>query len=48
VADADEAHSYLEQRDVECTDVEELPWGRFVHFDDADGNKWSMQQLVPR
>jgi predicted enzyme related to lactoylglutathione lyase len=48
VADADEAHNYLEQRDVECTDVEELPWGRFVHFDDADGNKWSMQQLVPR
>jgi predicted enzyme related to lactoylglutathione lyase len=48
VADADEAHRYLTDRDIECTDVEELPWGRFVHFDDLDGNKWSMQQLVPR
>ena len=48
VADADEAHSYLEERDVDCTDVEELPWGRFVHFKDPDDNLWSMQQLVPR
>jgi predicted enzyme related to lactoylglutathione lyase len=48
VADADAAHGYLTDRDVECTDVEELPWGRFVHFRDADDNLWSMQQLVPR
>jgi predicted enzyme related to lactoylglutathione lyase len=48
VEDADEAHRYLSERGVTCTDVEELAWGRFVHFDDPDGNKWSMQQLVPR
>jgi predicted enzyme related to lactoylglutathione lyase len=46
VADADEAHGYLRERGVACTDVEDLAWGRFVHFDDPDGNKWSMQQLV--
>jgi hypothetical protein len=30
---------------VECTEVEELGWGRFVTFNDPDGNKWSLQQL---
>ena len=48
VADADEAHAELTGRGVDCTDVEELAWGRFVHFDDPDGNKWSLQQLPPR
>jgi predicted enzyme related to lactoylglutathione lyase len=46
VADADEAHRHLTGRGVACTDVEELAWGRFVHFDDPDGNRWSMQQPV--
>jgi predicted enzyme related to lactoylglutathione lyase len=46
VADADEAHAYLKDRGVDCTDVEDLAWGRFVHFDDPDGNLWSMQQIV--
>jgi predicted enzyme related to lactoylglutathione lyase len=48
VADADEAHAELTGRGVTCTAVEELAWGRFVHFDDPDGNKWSLQQLPPR
>jgi predicted enzyme related to lactoylglutathione lyase len=48
VDDADEAHAELTGRGVACTDVEELAWGRFVHFDDPDGNKWSLQQLPPR
>jgi uncharacterized glyoxalase superfamily protein PhnB len=25
--------------------VEDLGWGRFVTFNDPDGNKWSLQQL---
>ena len=45
VADADEAHAHLRGRGVACTEVEDLAWGRFVHFDDPDGNRWSMQQL---
>lgn len=48
VADADEAHAYLTERDVACTEVEDLAWGRFVHFDDPDGNTWSMQQVPVR
>jgi predicted enzyme related to lactoylglutathione lyase len=46
VADADEARSYLRQRGVECSDVDEQPWGRFVLFDDPDGNHWALQQIV--
>ena len=48
VADADEARSHLTDRGVECSDVEDLAWGRFVHFSDPDGNLWSLQQLPPR
>ena len=46
VADADEAHRYLTERGVECSDVEELAWGRFVNFSDPDGNRWALQQVV--
>ena len=46
VADADEARALLRQRGVECSDVDEQPWGRFVRFDDPDGNRWALQQIV--
>ena len=46
VADADQACAYLRKRGVECSDVEEQPWGRFVRFDDPDGNHWALQQIV--
>ena len=46
VADADEALSDLRGRGVECTGVDEQPWGRFVRFDDPDGNRWALQQIV--
>ena len=46
VDDADEACADLRRLGVECSDVEELPWGRFVRFDDPDGNRWALQQLV--
>ena len=48
VADADEAHAYLTDRGVKCSEVEELPWGRFVNFEDPDGNRWALQQIVRR
>ena len=28
--------------------VEEFPWGRFVFFNDPDGNGWALQELGPR
>src|SRR3954464_12216515 len=48
VADADAARDDLAGRGVAVSDVQEFPWGRFVHFSDPDGNGWAVQQLVPR
>ena len=48
VDDADAAHAHLRERGVEVGDVQDLPWGRFVFFQDADGNAWAVQQIPPR
>jgi predicted enzyme related to lactoylglutathione lyase len=48
VADADAAHDELAARGVAVSDVQDFPWGRFVYFNDPDGNGWALQQLVPR
>jgi catechol 2,3-dioxygenase-like lactoylglutathione lyase family enzyme len=45
VADAQAAHDELAARGVEVTDVDEMPWGRFVFFRDPDGNAWALQEL---
>lgn len=45
VADADAIHADLTARGIEVTPVEDLPWGRFVRFEDPDGNGWALQQL---
>jgi catechol 2,3-dioxygenase-like lactoylglutathione lyase family enzyme len=45
VASADDAHADLTARGVECSAIDEQPWGRFVFFADPDGNTWSVQQL---
>jgi predicted enzyme related to lactoylglutathione lyase len=46
VEDADAAHDYLRERGVDCSEVDEQPWGRFVYFADPDGNRWSLQQII--
>jgi catechol 2,3-dioxygenase-like lactoylglutathione lyase family enzyme len=46
VDDADAAHADLSGRGVDVSEVDDQPWGRFVYFDDPDGNSWSVQQLV--
>ena len=46
VEDADAAHAELSSRGVEVSDVQDLPWGRFVFFSDPDGNSWALQQLA--
>jgi catechol 2,3-dioxygenase-like lactoylglutathione lyase family enzyme len=46
VTDADAARAELAGRGVEVTDVQEFPWGRFVFFEDPDGNRWALQQIV--
>jgi predicted enzyme related to lactoylglutathione lyase len=45
VDDIEEAHADLAGRGIEVTEVQDFPWGRFVHFDDPDGNTWAVQQL---
>jgi catechol 2,3-dioxygenase-like lactoylglutathione lyase family enzyme len=48
VSDIEAAHDDLATRGVEVSDVQDLPWGSFVFFEDPDGNRWSVQQLPPR
>ncbi|HKP71190.1 MAG TPA: glyoxalase superfamily protein [Pyrinomonadaceae bacterium] len=48
VSNADDARKELAGRGIEVTDVEELPWGRFVYFNDPDGNRWSVQEIPKR
>lgn len=45
IDDADAARAELTGRGVECSDVDDQPWGRFVYFADPDGNTWSLQQM---
>jgi catechol 2,3-dioxygenase-like lactoylglutathione lyase family enzyme len=48
VTDIEAAHGELAGRGVEVSDIQDLPWGSFVFFEDPDGNKWSVQQIKPR
>ncbi|MEO9247279.1 VOC family protein [Citricoccus nitrophenolicus] len=45
IEDADAARAELRSRGVECSEVDEQDWGRFVYFADPDGNTWSLQQM---
>ena len=48
VADVAAARAELVGRGVEVSEVQEFPWGRFVFFNDPDGNGWALQELGPR
>ena len=48
IDDADAAYAELSGRGVPVSEVQELSWGRFVNFDDPDGNAWALQQLPQR
>jgi predicted enzyme related to lactoylglutathione lyase len=48
VDDADAAHDDLASRGVQVSDVQDFPWGRFVFFQDPDGNAWAVQQIPAR
>ena len=45
VEDAEAAREELAQRGVEVSEVQDYPWGRFVFFNDPDGNGWALQAL---
>ena len=48
VPDADAALAQLRAVGVDAQGVDEQAWGRFVSFDDPDGNTWTLQQLPAR
>jgi catechol 2,3-dioxygenase-like lactoylglutathione lyase family enzyme len=48
VPDIEAAHAELAGRGVDVGEIQQLPWGRFVYFNDPDGNGWSIQESGPR
>jgi predicted enzyme related to lactoylglutathione lyase len=48
VPDIHAARAELVDRGVEVGEVQDLPWGSFVLFEDPDGNSWAVQQIPPR
>jgi catechol 2,3-dioxygenase-like lactoylglutathione lyase family enzyme len=48
VPDIEAAHAELAGRGVDVGEIQQLPWGRFVFFNDPDGNGWSVQESGPR
>jgi len=48
VSDIEAAHEQLNAAGVEVGEIQDLPWGSFVFFQDPDGNAWSVQQSPGR
>ncbi len=48
VNDIEAAQSELQGRGVEIGEIQVFPWGRFLFFNDPDGNRWSVQEVPPR
>jgi len=48
VADIEAARAEFVARGAEVSDIQDLPWGRFVFFADPDGNRWAVQQIPAR
>ncbi|MGH2872564.1 MAG: glyoxalase superfamily protein [Solirubrobacteraceae bacterium] len=48
VDSAEQARRELVERGVQVSEIDDQPWGRFVHFADPDGNRWSLQELPQR
>ena len=48
VTDIEAARKEFVDRGAEVSEVQDFPWGRFIFFDDPDGNKWAVQQIPPR
>ena len=48
VDDIEAARAQLVDRGVEVGEIQDFPWGRFVFFQDPDGNGWAVQQIPAR
>lgn len=47
VPDAAAARQHLLDNGVAASEINDQPWGRFVLFDDPDGNGWILQEFPP-
>lgn len=45
VDDIDATQAALRSRGVQTTDIDDMPWGTLVFFQDPDGNGWAIQQI---
>ena len=45
VSDIEAARDALVGRGIDVGDVQDFPWGRFVFFQDPDGNAWAVQEI---
>ena len=48
VDDSQAVHDALAAQGVDVEPVQDFPWGRFTFFSDPDGNRWAVQQMLPR
>ena len=48
VADIEAARDELIGRGMEIGPVQDFPCGRFVFFEDPDGNGWAVQEIPAR
>ena len=48
VASAEATRADLAARGVEVSEIQDFPWGRFVFFQDPDGNRWAVQEIPER
>lgn len=45
ISNADAARQHLIDNGVQASEVDDEPWGRFVYFEDPDGNSWALQEM---
>lgn len=45
VKDIEAARAELVGRNAPVSEIDDQPWGRFVYFQDPDGNAWAIQEL---
>jgi catechol 2,3-dioxygenase-like lactoylglutathione lyase family enzyme len=48
VSDIVAAKAALDGRGVDCGEIQDFSWGRFVFFADPDGNRWAVQEIARR
>ena len=48
VPNIEKAHKELTERGVAVSEIEDMPWGKFVYFSDPDGNRWAVQEVPKR